>query len=325
MRASAHIALLLVSTLALACSDTASSQDADVPAPALETPARTVQALREEVPRTRSLHATVRSVHHVSVAAESAGRVLRLHADVGDQVRRGDVLAEIDAASLSTARQAARAAYQLADAERRRVQRLADQQAAAPRAIDESQSALVQARAQLRGAELAVRRSRIRAPQDAVIEERLVAAGDLAVPGRPLFRLYDAGLLWLEVHVPNRDVQHTQVGDPVWYEIAGQDAEGTVAEVAPSADPSSRTVRVRVALEGEGQTPGQYGTLRYRVGQRVRISVPTEAIERVGQLTMVRAREADGWHRRSVRLGRTDGDRVEVLAGLEGGEEVGLP
>lgn len=325
MRAPAHIALMLVSTLAVGCTESAESPDSQVAVPELEAPSRTAHAVREEVPRSRSLHATVRSVHNISVAAESAGRVLRLHVDAGDHVRRGQVLAEIDAASLSSARQAARAAFQLADAERQRVQRLADQQAAAPRAIDESRNALVQARAQLRSADLAVRRSRVRAPQDGVVEERLVAAGDLAVPGRPLFRLYDAGLLWLEVHVPNRDVQHTQVGDAVSYELAGVRSDGIVAEVAPSSDPRSRTVRIRVALDAEGQTPGQYGTLSYNVGERTRIAIPLAAVEYVGQLAMLRVHESDGWHRRSVRLGRTDGEQVEVLAGLEGGEEVALP
>lgn len=302
------------------------------PLPGLqEAPARTATARREVVPLWREVPSTVRSLNHIQVSSEITARVLRVHAETGQRVHKGDLLAELDPSSLLAAREAALAALDLARAEEERARRLHEQKVVSDRELDAARTALRRAEADLRLAETNLAKARIVAPVDAVVEGREVGPGDLAVPGRPLYLLYDPRELCHEAHVPVGDREFVALGTVLPWRLGDQEGEGPVSEVAPSSDPRSRTVRIRVPLppglkvNGEEPAPGTFGTLRYRVGEREQISVPVEAVQRVGELEMVLVREDGGWERRMVRTGAREGDRVEILSGLEGGEEVGLP
>jgi len=272
--------------------------------------------------------ATVRSLDRIQVAAETSGRVLRMEVDVGDRVRRGQLMAVLDASVLSSSRDAALAEEELAAAELERVERLLASQAVSQRDVDRARSRLDQARAQLRIARTSVARSQVRAPVDGVVEARRLGPGDLAVPGTPLFALYDPDHLALQAFVPVGDRDHVEVGAQVRYRLAGTTGDAEIAEVTPASDPRSRTVRIRVplpeALMHGGVTPGQFGTVAYAVGEREEIAIPEDALIEVGQLDMVLVREGDRWSRRAVRRGVTEDGRVEILAGLSGGETVGL-
>ncbi len=291
-------------------------------------PSRTVEVQRATVPRLHEVSATVRSVDHIQVAAETSGRVLRMVVDVGDRVRRGQLMAVLDAAVLSSSRDAARAERDLAVAELDRAERLLATQAGSQRDVDRARSRVGQARANFRIARTAVGRTQVRAPVDGVVEARRVGPGDLAVPGAALFALYDPERLALQAFVPVGDRDHVEVGGKVSFTIRGVRSEGEIAEVTPSSDPRSRTMRIRVPLSEElmqsGVTPGQFGTLAYVVGEREEIAIPEEALIQVGQLDMVRVQLESGWSRRAVRRGASADGQVEILAGLAGGETLGL-
>ncbi len=296
-----------------------------------EAPTRTATAQRETVPLWREVPSTVRSLNHIQVSSEITARVLRVHAETGQRVRKGDLLAELDPSSLLAAREAALAAVDLARAEEDRVRRLHEQNVVSDRELDAARTALRRAEADLRLAETNLAKARVVAPVDAVVEGREVGPGDLAVPGRPLYLLYDPGELCHEAHVPVGDREFVAMGTVLPWTLGDQEGEGPVSEVAPSSDPRSRTVRIRVPLppelevNGEAPTPGAFGTLRYRVGEREEITVAAAAVFRVGQLEMVLVRGPAGWERRAVRTGARRNGSIEILSGLEGDEVVGLP
>ncbi|RMH05491.1 MAG: efflux RND transporter periplasmic adaptor subunit [Planctomycetota bacterium] len=331
MRVPLGLSVLLASALLGACGPDAPEAG---PAPAgLERPsppAATGSAVLCDLPVERELAATVRSLDHIQAAAEVQGRVLRIHADVGDRVRAGQLLAELDDQPLRAAVDAAEAAVELARVEADRVRRLRDERVAPEREWDRAQTALRQAEAQLEMARIRLGKARVLAPVDAVVEARLVGPGDLAVPGAPLFRLYDPARICLEARLPVGDREHVGLGTELEWAIGDRSGRAAVSEVAPSADPRSRTIRIRVPLTGAGEegfepAPGDFGTLRYTVGLRSLVCVPAAAVRRVGQVEMVLVRSGRGWERRAVRTGRRLGEQVEILSGLAGGEEVGLP
>jgi RND family efflux transporter MFP subunit len=296
--------------------------------PAVEPPAGEAKAERAVVPLRRELAATVRSTEHIQASAETAGRVLRVHADVGEFVKAGDLLAELDDSSLQAALTAARAAVELAETEAARVKRLRDEAIAPEREWDRAQTVLRQAQAQLELARIQQSKARVLSPVDAVVEARLVGPGDLAVPGTPLFQLYDPTQVCLEAQLPVGDREYAALGAELDWRIGAHHGRGAVSEVAPRSDPRSRTVRIRVPLDadaGERPWPGDFGVLLYRVGEREQVQVPAAAVFRVGQVEMVLVRLDGVWHRRAVRTGGRIGDRLEILAGLAGGETVGLP
>jgi hypothetical protein len=107
---------------------------------------------------------------------------------------------------------------------------------------------------------------------------------------------------------------------------AEKSVEGTVPELIPSADPLSRTFRVRVEFDPvEGVHPGMFGRLRLPVGRREVVRVPAAAIVRVGQLESVVVQRDGRWVRQLVTTGTAlPGDAVEVLSGLSGGEVIGV-
>ncbi|NOY92924.1 MAG: efflux RND transporter periplasmic adaptor subunit [Deltaproteobacteria bacterium] len=314
---------LMLAPLASACGH--AEGQVDVVLPQEPVPERTAHALRETLPRMRTLRATVAAVDPVRISAQTAGRVLRLGVDVGDRVERGQLLGVLESSSLASAVTSARSQLSLAESQATRAENLHSRGALPDAALDARRTQLTQAQAQLRAARSMLGYSRLRAPSEGVVQERLLSPGDLATPGAVVLTLYDEDKLWLEAQVPTQDITRVRLGSVVHYRVGDHEGEGTVAEVSPLQDPRSRTVRVRVRLEGADAYPGAFGTLTYETGEQERISVPNEAIVRVGQLTMVRVREEDGYHRRSVRLGERRDERVEVLAGLTGGEEVALP
>ena len=320
--------ILLPALLGLACGD--SSAQPGLPPDPQAAPARSEPALRESVPIRREVPASVRSLDHIRVSAESAGRVLAVHADVGDRVAAGQLLAELDPSLQIASRDAASAALDLAQAEADRMRRLRDEHVASEQEYDRALTNLKRAQAELEAAETALARARVVSPVDGIVEQRLVGAGDLAVAGTPLFSLYDPARLCLEAHLPVSDRSHAVLGTELGYQVEDHAGTSPVSEVAPSSDPRSRTIRIRVPLPGavldRGElSPGVYGTLAYVVGSRDRVSVPAEALFRVGQVEMVRVRTDGGWVRRAVRTGATRDGRTEILAGLSGGEVVGLP
>lgn len=284
-------------------------------------------AARETAPVWREVTASVVSLNHIVVAAEVAGRVMSVHAEAGDRLESGSLLAEQDETALLAARNAAAATLELAQGEAERTRRLFEERVASQRDLDEAATELRRAAAEVELADTALAQARVLSPADAIVEARYVGPGDLAHPGTPLFALYDPSRMALELSLPEGDRRYAALGTELPWEIQRQSGLGMVSEVAPSADPRSRTVRVRIALDraiAAGLPPGSFGTVRYAIGQREAVLIPPSAVRRVGQLETVDVLDKAGvWRRRHVRTGRSIDGRVEILSGLDGGETVG--
>lgn len=260
----------------------------------------------------------------------------------GDEVQEGDVLVKLDARELNArvdqAHQAAVAAEaKLAqiDKESKRIQRIfrTDPGAVSRAELDRIQAALSTARAELirlrrqkDEAGTALSYSTLTAPIAGRIVERYADPGDTARRGEPLLRMYDPGTLRLEASVRESVASKLTKGQQLVAEVDALNKQYTavVDEVVPSADPGSRSFRVKVSLAGgSGLFPGMFGRLLIPVGEIERIIIPSVAVTQVGQLDFVIVKSAHGTLRRYVRLGeRSTQDRVEVVSGLAAGEEI---
>lgn len=206
-------------------------------------------------------------------------------------------------------------------------------------AIAAGEARIAQAAQVVREAEVALGYTTIANPLTGVVATKSVEPGDIAWPGKTLLEVLDPDALRLEAQVREGLICLIERGAAYEVEIpaAGVLLQGTVAEIYPTADPRSRTFKVRVDLgEEECVKPGMYGRLRIPTGTRRVVRVPRAAVTRVGQLevVLVRSSEGDGepggdggvWARRTVRTGRDLPEgHVEVLSGLAGGETIGLP
>jgi multidrug efflux system membrane fusion protein len=183
-----------------------------------------------------------------------------------------------------------------------------------------------QARAELRTAELAQDDTRLTAPASGVVVERRVEPGDLAVPGQPLLVLDDPRVYRFEAEVGESAVGRVRLGQtvPIVLDALARTLEGRVAEIVPAADPTSRTVTVKVDLPADPELrSGLFGRARFPAGERQALVIPRAAVVERGQLTSVYVVDTQGVAQlRLVTRGARQGDRVEILSGLRAGERI---
>ena len=164
------------------------------------------------------------------------------------------------------------------------------------------------------------------APIAGRIVERYADPGDTAHQGQALLRMYDPATLRLEASVRESVASRLAKGQQLAAEIdaLGKRYAVAVDEIVPSADPGSRSFRVKVSLPGSsGLYPGMFGRLLIPVGQIERMYIPFKAVNRIGQLDFVIVKTGQGAVRRYVRLGVQAADGlIEVVSGLAPGEEI---
>ncbi|MBI5718842.1 MAG: efflux RND transporter periplasmic adaptor subunit [Burkholderiales bacterium] len=298
----------------------------------------------------------VEALRQTTVAAQVPGAVVQLAVRPGDRVAAGQLLVQIDArAAAQTAEagaaqvRAARAALDVAakDLERQR-SLFADRfisAAALDRAEAEYRAAQAQAGAQVAQADAARTQTgffTVRAPYAGVVAEVPVTLGDMAMPGRTLVTLYDPGALRVAAAVPQSVAARVGAGAAVRIELPALPAlpgarrmvSPARLQVLPAADAATHTLTVRADLapRTEGLVPGQFARLwlpaatgaEGDAGARGASPwVPLSAVVRRAEMTGLYVLDAQGRPLlRQVRLGRSDGERVEVLSGLGAGERV---
>jgi len=328
--------LLLLGALALsACG---SDESAEAPA----RPALVVQpAPASEV---LSVYAgEVRARYEPALAFRIAGKVTRVQVDVGQAVKKGQPLAELDAADVALQLEAARAAlasaesdYALARSELERYQSLLDRQLVSRSMYDTRASALQAAEARVRQARAQARVSDnqagyavLRAPADGVIAQRLVEAGQVVAAGQTVFLLAQDGDREVLISVPEQSAADFSPGRALAVELwsaPGKRLPATLREISPAADAQARTFAARVSFEA--------GDARAEVGQSARVyalqdgpatlSVPLSALhQKEGQPALWVVDPATSTVKLTpVKTGAFGESLVPVVSGLEAGQWV---
>jgi RND family efflux transporter MFP subunit len=191
--------------------------------------------------------------------------------------------------------------------------------------FDAAQSRARVAEAAAAEAETLLGYTRIVAPFDGTITRKLADVGDLAGPGKPLLEMEDPRLLRLEADVPEAVVGRLALGDKLPVRVASMEGEltGTVSEIAPAADPGSRTFLVKLDLPvSPSLRAGQFGRVAMPVGETTAVRVPESAVLVRGQMEIVFV-ASDGRARlRIVKTGKRVGGEVELVSGVEAGETI---
>ncbi len=325
--------------LALAgCSDKAPAEGAAA-RPAVET----APAELREIDITASAEAVVEAVRQSTVAAQIAGRIVDVRFDVGDTVKKGEVIVRIDeraatqavAASEAQVREA-EAALTNARAHFERTRELFAQNFVSRAALDKAQSEFKSAESRMKGmlagaGAAATERSfaTVTAPYGGVVSARHVQVGEMASPGKPLMTGFDPSGLRVLATVPQTLVPAIRAGSGARVEIPslGRWVTGTTVTVLPSADPRTHTTQVRIDLPEDlrGVHPGVFARAHFVTGKEPRLLVPRSAVLHRSEVTAVYVVDGDKVQLRQVRLGAAGDERsVEVLAGLKPGERVAL-
>ncbi|MBK5919928.1 hypothetical protein CCR80_02605 [Rhodothalassium salexigens] len=279
---------------------------------------------------------TVISRNDSTIAAAVAGRVDWI-AEVGSEVAQGDVLARIDdrdwrlqerESVAQIKRLEARLGYE--EAEVARIAKLADQGNAPQARLEEVMTTrdatvqeLAQARVALERARVGLDRAAVRAPFPGRVVARLAAPGEYASPGGQLLRLVDTTHLEVRAQIPVSLTGQLAAGTVVGIEAGATRVDAPVRTIVPVGDEVSRTVELRVTLDGAP----------WIVGTAVRVAIPKGAARQVVAVPrdalILRADGSfvfvieDGRARRvAVRTGTAEGDRIAVDGALGAGDLV---
>ncbi len=325
---------------------------------ALSLPARAADPVLPSVPvqartgaATQGYDGAVEAVRQTVVAAQVAGAVVKLDVKVGDRVAAGQVLLRIDAraaeqnAAAGDAQvRAARAALDVATRDFQRQQQLHAQNYISAAALDRADATFKATQAQLQAqiAQAGAARTEsglyvVRAPFAGVVSEVPVQLGDMALPGRALLTVYDPAALRITAAVPQTVAQQMVAGQLPRAELPGLPAGAAWVtplrlQQLPTVDAATLSVQLRADLPAglAGVVPGMFARLWLTLGATPgaapgagSLTVPAQAVVRRAELTAVYVLPADGKPvLRQVRLGRSQGEQVEVLAGLMAGERV---
>lgn len=350
------IAFVLVGLTAMIAITSASlAQSSDAAAAKTSSEASTASMLPTVVARgatngeQAAYDGVVEAVRQTVIAAQVPGAIVQLDVKAGDRVKAGQVLLRIDARAADQAAiaseaqvQAARASLDVAKADLARQQQLFLKNYISPAALERAQAQFKATEAQVNAqlAQAGAARTQtgfhvVRAPYAGVVSEVPVMLGDMAMPGRSLVTIYDPTALRVTAAVPQTALNGLPTGSApaAKAELPGMPAAAqwpaTVrTQVLPTVDASTHTSQVRLDLSGDlvGVTPGMFARVwiaSKSAAATARISVPASAIVRRSELTSLYVLSSSNQPLlRQVRLGRSEGDKVEVLSGLNDGERV---
>lgn len=276
-----------------------------------------------------------------SVRAQVGGSVLRTFADAGQTVRAGQTLARIEGGGLQDVYLSARAgvtgASNNADIARRelaRSEKLLAAGAIAERDIEQARrssfaanAGLADARARLSTAQKQVGNTVVTAPISGIVSDRPVSAGDVVQPGAALFTVVDPSSMRLEGSVPAEQLAEVRIGAPVTFTVngyPGRNFTGRVTRVNPTADPSTRQVRVVISIpNAEGRlVGGLFAQGRLASETRTGMVVPATAVDSRTNMPAVFRIKAGKVERLPVQLGLRDegSERIEITSGVQVGD-----
>jgi RND family efflux transporter MFP subunit len=268
---------------------------------------------------------TVRAKRHATLEARLSGRIAEMPVSLGDAVQKGQVIARLDAAEVAARLEQARASLDEANRDWKRVSALFAQQSVTRAEYDAAQTRRQIAQAAVAEASAMMSYVDITAPFNGVVTKKWADVGDLAAPGKPLLDVEDPSALQFLADVPDTLVGNLKPGDQLAVRIGADTNEmaGTVAEISPAADPGSRTSLVKLNLpEAPGLRSGRFGRVAVPVGDVTSIHAPVSAVIQRGQMELVFVVTDGHAELRLVKTGQRIGDEVEVVSGLNSGEQV---
>ncbi len=291
-------------------------------------PVEAVAAQRGEVAATYSGTTTLEADQEASVVAKVGGTVSQIYAEEGRVVHAGDALAQLDDTELRYDAEQAQANYDKKQQEFSRSQTLYDRKLISTDAFDTVKYDLAVMKASYDLAKLNLDRTVIRSPIDGVVAKRLIKVGNTLTPNQAVYVVTDFDPLLAVLYVPENALARIRPGQPATLSadaLGGRNFTGRVARLSPVVDPQTGTFKVTVEVRGPGRelAPGMFSrvNITYDVHKNALI-VPRAAILTEDGESAVYVVQAGVAHRVPVALGYSEGDKVEVVKGLNTGDMV---
>ncbi|PKP13277.1 MAG: efflux RND transporter periplasmic adaptor subunit [Bacteroidetes bacterium HGW-Bacteroidetes-3] len=317
----------------------------DKAASADKTPAVAVKVSTPSAENSTYLSASgkIEAVQNANLSTRMMGYVTETYVNVGDKVVKGQILLKINSADISAQSAQvtasiteAKAAFKNAEKDYNRFKVLYDQNSASQKEMDDITANYEMAKARLEGAtqmknqvNAQLSYSNITAPFNGVVTGRFINKGDMANPGIPLISMETPGKFQVTALVPEAEITKIKDGTTanVLVKSTNQLLKGTVTEVSSSAKNTGGQYLVKVVLDKTDAKllSGMFTSVQFPVENTKESSlilVPVSALVNHGQLTGIYTIGNENVAiLRWLRMGKTFGDKVEVLSGLAADEQ----
>lgn len=274
------------------------------------------------------------------VVPRVAGTVQRVLANLGQQVRQGDVLAVIASSAVSDQRSdllTAQERLSFAEGTYAREKKLWEEKISAEQdylqakqAVEESRLAVANSRQKLAAigasiAKSALNQFEIRAPFNGTVVEKHIVLGDAVKEDAAVFTISDLQTVWADVAISPASLGLVRVGTKVVVQATGMDARstGSVSYVGAFVGEQSRTAQARVTLANPSALwrPGMFATVAVANGETTApITIQADAVQTVDNVPTVFVETSGGFLAQEVKLGRGSGRTIEIVQGLRTGD-----
>jgi membrane fusion protein (multidrug efflux system) len=330
IRRSAAIAVSLLAVLTICgCHEAASTEAVAAETEDSAVPVNVAAVVMRPAARVVNFVGTLYGHEEVTLSSQVEGQIEALHADLGDHVTAGQLLAKIEDAQLRARLREAEAMLSKARADEARAQKLSAKDVISAQEFESLRTNAEVAKARRETLEVTIDHTQVKSPLTGAVAHRLVSVGEYVVPGSKLFSLVSLNPLKLRGDIPERFVHEIRAEQPVRVTVDPFPDivfEGKVSRVSPASDPQSRSVALEVLVDNfeEMLKPGFFAHASVVTRQDDHaLMVPQEAIisfAGVTKLFVVRDGVAE---ERQVTTGtRGEGGLVEIVEGLTGQDRV---
>ena len=285
-------------------------------------------AQRDNTPKELVLPGNIQAFEEATIFPRSNGYVKSWKVDIGDNVKQGQLLVEIETPEVDQQLAQIRANYELAKVTADRWHDLAAKQVVSKQEYDQNEKAYEASKANLQQLEQIQSFKQILAPFAGKITARDIDVGSLVTAGSgntgtPLFSIVQSDPVRVFVFVPQENAASIHEGVKakiILEELPGQEFEGTVTRTAGALDPQSRTMQVEVQVPNhDGRLfAGMYGEVKFLLpNDNAPILVPADALLfRSDGSQVVTVTDDNRIHLQKISVGRDFGTQLEVLDGL---------
>jgi membrane fusion protein (multidrug efflux system) len=268
---------------------------------------------------------TARANEAVEITSKVSNLVTAIRFREGQQVRRGDILVQLDSVEATADLDASRAALSESRSSYKRSQELYATQALSPSQLEQLEATLHANEARVTASEKKLSDMLIRAPFDGRTGLRRVSVGSLVSPGTVITTLDDTSIIKLDFSVPETYIAMLREGLPLTARsvaFPNRDFKGNIVSIDSRLDPTTRAITVRAAIPNRDGVlkPGMFLNVRLQEERGRVLTIPEQALvpEEGRQYVFVVSDERA--LKREVNIGRRKPGRVEIVSGLAAGD-----
>ena len=267
--------------------------------------------------------ATVISQHTVYVSSKITGYIRNLSVDIGDRVKKGQILFSIDPIETYQTIRQARANLNYAKFIFNRMKSLYNQKVVSKDRFLETKRAFLQAKAQYKKTLNLLKYTIMKAPFDGIVTKRFLSNGNLAVPSQPVLELMKSNDYLISASIPNSIFNKVTPNKHIEINLANKKIYGEVKYIDPKENPVTHSHRIKIKPQSTSDLyPGEFCTIKFQLKKRNCLLIPLQAKTQRGSIEGVFVVEHNRAYFRMVRFGKIHSKKIEVLSGLESGQTI---